>query len=134
MVSALTMENYRLFSRGSSQLPAGRQELSVKTRQFHLHCTGYEEQKLCLFQVTLPWETMKVLTKGNRSTVTSAGLHQAGFLLDPDHRSLVQIQSAVEWFIILWPRQAERRCQLSCTNMFHSLLPATFKDLVGADH
>lgn len=48
-------------------------------------------------------------------------------------KAWVQIQSAVELFIVLWPQQAEREYQLSCTNTLHLLLPAPFKGLVGAE-
>lgn len=114
-------------ARGSCPLPG-------KTQPLRAHRTGCAEQKRSLVQVTPPRETTKVLTKGNRSTVRPLALHRADFPLDPDHKSPGTNPSAVERFIILWPGQTERRCQLSCPNTFHLCLPATIKDLVGADH
>lgn len=115
-----------LLARGSCPLPG-------KTQPLRAHWTGCAEQKRSLFQVTPPRETTKVLTKGNRSTVRSLALHRADFPLDPDHKSPGTNPSAAECFMILWPRQTERRCQLSCTNTFHLCLPATIKDLLGVD-
>lgn len=138
-VSALTKENYRLSAIPLILLVAvlicslacQSCRLSVKTRQFHVCCTGYEEQKQCVLWVTFAWEATKVfLNKRKPEHRYVHGVTSSRVLAGP----WPLIQSAVERFIILWPQETERRCQLSCTNTFHLLLPATIKHLVGADH